>query len=99
MTLNGEKVTSVNKSGYKMGYRDFTSFKLEYKTDEVGAANPVSVEWKSTNSEYITVDNEGNVNITMVARAKQVNTTNIICTVTNADGSTATVKIPVTIQR
>ena len=99
MTLNGEKVTSVNKSGYKIGYRDFTSFKLEYKTDEVGAANPVSVEWKSTNSEYITVDNEGNVNITMVARAKQINTTNIICTVTNADGSTATVKIPVTIQR
>lgn len=99
MTLNGEKVTSVNKSGYKIGYRDFTSFKLEYKADEVGAANPVSVEWKSTNSEYITVDNEGNVDLTMVARAKQVNTTNIICTVTNADGSTATVKIPVTIQR
>ena len=99
MTLNGEQVTSVNKSGYKIGYRDFASFKLEYKTDEVGVADPVSVEWKSTNSEYITVDNEGNVDLTTLGRAKQVNTTNISCTITNVDGSTVTVKIPVTIQR
>ena len=99
MTLNGEQVTSVNKSGYKIGYRDFASFKLEYKNDEVGVADPVSVEWKSTNSEYITVDNEGNVDLTTLGRAKQVNTTNISCTITNVDGSTVTVKIPVTIQR
>ncbi len=99
MTLDGEKVESVNKSGYKIGYTDFSSFKLEYKTDETGIAEPISVEWTSTNSEYITVDNEGNVALTTVGRAKKINSTNISCTVTNSDGSTATVKIPVTIQR
>ena len=99
MTLDGEKVESVNKSGYKIGYTDFSSFKLEYKTDETGVSDPISVEWTSTNSEYITVDNEGNVALTTVGRAKKINSTNISCTVTNSDGSTATVKIPVTIQR
>lgn len=99
LTLGGEKVTSVNKSGYKLGYRDFEAFQLAYGTDEEGVAEPVSVEWKSTNSDYITVDATGKVDLTTLGRAKQINQTNIYCTVTNADGSTATTSIPVTIQR
>ena len=99
ITLDGEQVTSVAKTGCGMFYKDFKSFRLAYATDEIGVADPVNVQWTSTNSDLITVDSNGTVDLTTLGRGKAVNTTNISCTVTNADGSTVTAKIPVTIQR
>ena len=99
ITLDGEQVTSVAKTGCGMFYTSFKSFQLAYATDEIGVADPVSVQWTSTNSDYITVDSNGIVDLTPLGKGKAVNTTNISCTVTNADGSTVTAKIPVTIQR
>ena len=99
ITLDGEQVTSVAKTGCGMFYTSFNPFQLAYATDEIGVADPVSVQWTSTNSDYITVDSNGIVDLTPLGKGKAVNTTNISCTVTNADGSTVTAKIPVTIQR
>ena len=94
-----EQVTSVAKTGCGMFYTNFTAFQLSYATDQIGVADPVSVEWSSTNSDYITVDSNGIVELAPLGKGKAVNNTNISCTVTNADGSTVTAKIPVTIQR
>ncbi|WP_297129689.1 Ig-like domain-containing protein [uncultured Eubacterium sp.] len=103
MTLDGQKVESVTKSGYKAGLTDFKPFTLSYGVDDIGAAAPVKVEWKSTNPEHVTVDENGVVNLTyrgkLAASTGSVINSNIICTVTNADGSTASVKIPVVIKR
>lgn len=99
ITLDGQKVDSVTKSGYSLGYRDFSPFTLEYKTDDVGCAEPTNVEWTSTSSEYISIDSTGKVDLTLTGRAKAINNTNIICTVTNADGTKVQAKIPVQISR
>ena len=97
--LDGEVVTSVTKSGYELGYSNFEPFKLSYQLVPGAAAEPTSVVWSSTAGNYITVDNDGNVNLTMFGKAKSVNTTNISCVVTNPDGSKVSAKIPVTIKR
>ena len=99
ITLDGQKVDSVTKSGYSLGYRDFSPFTLEYKTDDVGCAEPTNVEWTSTSSEYISIDSTGKVDLTLAGRAKAINNTNITCTVTNADGTKVQAKIPVQIKR
>ncbi|WP_294903882.1 Ig-like domain-containing protein [uncultured Eubacterium sp.] len=97
--LDGEVVTSVTKSGYELGYSNFEPFKLSYQLVPGAAAEPTSVVWSSTAANFITVDNDGNVNLTMFGKAKSVNTTNISCVVTNPDGSKVSAKIPVTIKR
>lgn len=97
--LDGEVVTSVTKSGYKFGYTDFESFKLSYELVPGAAAEPTSVVWSSTAETYITVDNDGNVNLTIAGKAKSTNTANIMCVVTNPDGTKVSAKIPVTIKR
>lgn len=99
ITLDGEVVTSVTKSGYNIGYRDFESFTLGYVSNTASSANPIAVEWTSSAPDYITIDENGTVGLTTVARAKQENNANITCTVTNPDGTTVSTKIPVTIKR
>ena len=98
ITLDGQKVDSVTKSGYSFGYRDFAPFTLSYGTDEVGYTEPTAVKWESNNSDYITISNEGVVNLTTKAKFMQSVETKIICTVTNANGEEVTTRIPVVIK-
>lgn len=98
ITLDGQKVDSVTKSGYSFGYRDFAPFTLSYGTDEVGYTEPTAVKWESNNSDYITISNDGVVNLTTKAKFMQSVETKIICTVTNANGEEVTTRIPVVIK-
>ena len=99
ITLDGEVVTSVTKSGFSLGYTDFTGFTLGYVSNTASSANPIAVAWTSSAPDYITIDENGTVGLTTLARAKSENNANITCTVTNPDGTTVSTKIPVTIKR
>ena len=99
ITLDGEVVTSVTKSGFSIGYRDFTGFTLGYVSNTASSANPIAVAWTSSAPDYITIDENGTVGLTLLAKAKDENNANITCTVTNPDGTTVSTKIPVTIKR
>ncbi|WP_308567626.1 Ig-like domain-containing protein [uncultured Eubacterium sp.] len=102
--LDGKVVTTVTKSGYKAGgtrfepgYSDFEPFTLTYELVPGAAANPTSVVWSSTASQYITVDQNGQINLTQRAKFRPNNTANIYCTVTNPDGTTVSGKVTVNI--
>lgn len=99
ITLDGEVVTEVVKSGYAIGYTDFVPFTLGYKSNTSSSANPIAVEWKSSATDYITIDENGTVELTKQAKLKLENNANITCTVTNPDGTKVSTKIPVTIKR
>lgn len=96
--LDGEVVTSVTKSCGGT-YTNFEPFKLTYELVPGAAAEPTSVTWSSSASAYITVSQDGTVELTNPGRIKSVNDTNITCVVTNPDGTKVSAKIPVRIQR
>lgn len=101
ITYNGEVIdTMKNLSGYGYGYTTFEAFTLGYVSNTPNSSVPVSVKWTSSNSSYITIDeNTGLVDLTAAGKFKATNTANITCTVTNTDGTTATKTISLTIAR
>lgn len=99
ITLDGEVVTEVTKSGYSRLYRDFTAFSLGYVLNPQDASAPAKVEWSSTNASKITVDENGLVDLTTAAKLLDSNDTYITCTVTNSDGTQKSKTIHVVIKR
>ena len=99
ITLDGEVVTEVTKSGYSRLYRDFEPFTLGYVLTPHDASEPASVVWSSTNTSKITIDENGLVDLTTPAKLLDSNDTYIICTVTNSDGSVVTKQIHLVIKR
>ncbi len=100
ITVNGVvKDETYVESGHSALYRDFTPLQLEYIATPEGATQPASVTWESSAPRYITVDENGVVNLTEAAKIRSSNTATIKCTVTNADGSVVTQTIMITISR
>ncbi|HBA93315.1 MAG TPA: hypothetical protein DCZ02_01720 [Ruminococcaceae bacterium] len=99
ITLDGKVVEEVTKSGYSRLYRDFEAFSLGYILNPEGASAPSKVEWSSTNSSKITIDENGLVDLTTTAKLLDSNDTYIICKVTNSDGTTVTKQIHLVICR
>lgn len=63
-------------------------------------ANAVTgVTYTSSNTDYVKIDGNGVISLTTVGKIARSNTTVITCTVTNADGSTATSTVTLTITR
>ncbi len=100
LTLNGEAAgDTYSSTGHKFGYSDYKPVQLGYIASPEDATEPASVEWKSSASTYITVDNTGLVELTALGKAKSSNTAVITCTVTNMDGTTVSKSINVKITR
>lgn len=101
LTADGEPIenNTVSRSGYSIGYSNFSGIQLGYVIEPAGATDPVSVEWKSSSERYITVDSNGFVNLTSLGKLTRTNTATITCTVTNSDGSTVSASVNVEIAR
>lgn len=100
LTVNGAvSEGTYTETGHSSGYRDFTPIQLAYIATPEGATSPASVTWESLAPTYITVDENGLVDLTVAGKVRQTNTATIKCTVTNADGSVVTQSIMVTISR
>ena len=100
LTCDGTAVEgTVTKTGYNLTYSDFDGIQMGYVTNPANATEPTSVKWTSSASEYVTIDSNGKVALTLKGRAKAINVSNITCTVTNNDGSTVTCGIQLVISR
>ena len=100
LTADGAAVTGdIVKSGYSIGYTTFEPIQLAYVANPANAIEPVSVSWSSSASRFITVSEDGLVELTVLGMAARSNTSTITCTVTNSDGSTVSASVNVTIKR
>lgn len=101
LTINGAEITddSYTSTGYKAGYTDFAGLYFGYIAYPDDATDPVSVEWNSSAVNYITVSSTGYVNLTTAGKLRRSNTALITCTITNADGSTVSKSVNLTIGR
>ena len=102
-TVDGTEIEgdSYSSTGHPLRYTDFNGIQLGYIVTPSNASEPVSVEWSITDSTYMTVSDEGFVNLTSRGRgiARQSNSETITCTITNPDGSTVSKSITVTVSR
>ena len=93
-------VPTLSKT-YGANFSGFNGIQLAYVAAPDNASAPVSVTWTSSLSRYITVDSNGFVDITTAGKTALSKTlaTTITCTVTNADGSTVTETVAMTLKR
>ena len=103
LTADGEAIENgiLLKTGYGDNFSGFNGIQLAYAATPNNASAPASVEWTSSLSRYISVDENGFVDLTTAGRNYSLKTlaTTITCTVTNADGSTARATVAITIRR
>ena len=103
LTADGEAIENriLLKTGYGDNFSGFSGIQLAYVATPENASAPASVEWTSSLSNYISVDQNGFVDLTTDGRNYRLKTlaTTITCTVTNADGTTAQETVAITIRR
>lgn len=80
-------------------YTNFKGIQLSYVPTPANANAIMSVSYKSSATTYVTVDANGMINLTTAGKIRSSNTATITCTVTNADGTTATSSFALTITR
>lgn len=102
LTVDGKEI-SDGKHTVSCGgrYSKFTSFTVGYIPTPADANAITSVSFSSSNSGYIEVSADGVVSLTNGGKLYPLSsqTATITVTVTNADGSTASAKLDVTITR
>lgn len=101
LTVDGTETTDTKYSstGHKYGYIGFGGIQLGYVAYPENATDAVNVTWSSSAPTYVTVSNTGLVNLTTSGKLRSTNTATITCTVENADGSTVSKTISITIAR
>ena len=103
LTADGEAIENgiLLKTGYGDNFSGFNGIQLAYVATPENASAPASVTWSSSLSNYVSVDENGFVNLTSAGRSYRLKTlaTTITCTVTNADGTTARATVAITIRR
>lgn len=101
LTVDGAETTETaySETGFKYGYTDFDGIQLGYIAYPEDATEAVSVRWSSSAETYVSVDSNGLVTLTTAGKLRTTNTATITCEVTNADGTTASQSISVTIAR
>lgn len=80
-------------------YTNFSGITIGYIPVPGNANSITSVSYTSSASNYVTVDENGLVELTTLGKIRSSNTATITCTVTNLDGTTATASVSVTITR
>ena len=103
LTADGEAIENgiLLKTGYGDNFSGFNGIQLAYVATPENASAPASVTWSSSLSNYVSVDENGFVDLTTAGRSYRLKTlaTTITCTVTNADGTTARATVAITIRR
>lgn len=100
LTVNGTETTESSYSETGLGtYTKFKGIQLGYVAYPEDATDAASVSWTSSASNYVTVSSTGAVSLTSAGKLKSTNVAVITCTVTNADGSTVSKSITITIAR
>jgi hypothetical protein len=100
LTADGEAIGStLTKTGYATNYSDFSGIQLGYVAEPSDAAAPVSVAWTSGTPSFVNIDQNGFITLTDLGKRSRLNTSRITCTVTNADGTTASAQVLVTVSR
>lgn len=98
MTFDGVVVDgSFSKTDYAKNYRDFADIQLGYVTTPANANTITQVTYESSASLYIKVDENGVLTLTTAGKLRDSRTATITCTVTNADGTTASASVMVTL--
>ncbi|MBR0413238.1 MAG: Ig-like domain-containing protein [Eubacterium sp.] len=102
-TVDGEEFTGseYTESGYPLRFEGFDGVQLGYIISPTNASAPKSVEWSISDSTYMTVSDEGFVNLTSRGKgiARTSNSELITCTIVDASNNTITKTIRVTISR
>ncbi|MBR2134525.1 MAG: Ig-like domain-containing protein [Eubacterium sp.] len=80
-------------------YTNFSGIQLGYELIPADANAVESVSYSSSADTYITVSEDGLIELTTAGRIRASNTANITVTVTNADGSEISKSVSVTITR
>lgn len=100
LTADGELITE-NKLSYSCGgsYTNFKPITLDF-IPTPGNANAIqSVTYSSDNKRIISVTDDGVVELTTLGKIPSSSKATITCTVTNADGTTATASVEITITK
>lgn len=99
LTVDGVQQGDTYTKGCGGTYTNFKGLQLGYIANPVGATDPVSVTWKSSAASYVIVSDTGFISLSAAGKVRASNTATITCTITNADGSTVTKSIKLTITR
>ncbi|MCH5320611.1 MAG: Ig-like domain-containing protein [Eubacterium sp.] len=99
LTANGEVVKDSLVISCGGSYTNFKDLIFGYIPTPENANAITSVSYTSSAATRITIDDDGAIRITTLGKAVASNTTTITCTVTNADGSTASASVELTITR
>ena len=98
MTFDGVVVEGTfAKTDYASGYEDFKDIQLGYVTTPANANTITGVTYESSAPLYIKVDENGVLTLTRAGKLRSPRTATITCTVTNADGTTASASVTVTL--
>ncbi len=100
LTVNGE---TLDSSSYVCScggtYTNYEELTVGYIATPEDANAVTDVSYTSSASSYITVDSDGTIELTTIAKARSSNTATITCTVTNSDGTQVTASFTLTITR
>lgn len=99
LTADGQEVTGPITHACGGSYTNFNGITIGYIPVPGNANSITSVSYTSSASNYVTVDENGLVELTTLGKIRSSNTATITCTVTNLDGTTATASVSVTITR
>ena len=99
LTADGNSVSGTVVRSCGGSYTKFTGVTFGYVTTPENANAITSVSYESSSKNYIAIDKNGVATLTAAGMLRSSNTTTITCTVTNADGTTATARCTLTITR
>ncbi len=98
LSVDGEELGSTYAYSCGGSYSDL-DLTIDYNTTPEDANAITSVTYTSSATTYVTVDDSGVISLTTAGKLRSSNTATITCTVTNADGSTASASVNLTITR
>ena len=99
LTADGNSVSGTVVRSCGGSYTSFKGVTFGYVTTPENANAITSVSYESSSKNYIAIDENGVATLTAAGKIRSSNTTTITCTVTNADGTTATARCTLTITR
>lgn len=99
LTADGESVTGPITHSCGGTYTKFKGITIGYIPMPENANSITGVSYTSSAPAYVSVDNNGMVQLTTAGKVRSSNTATITCTVSNADGSTVSASVQITIIR
>ena len=99
LTADGETVTGPIVRSCGGSYANFSGLTIGYIPTPDNANAVTSVSYSSSAQTYVTIDDNGSIKITTLGKLRSSNTVTITCTVTSADGSTASASVQLTITK